>query len=129
MKNTTASAVPYFLFCTIILFALNLSLHGQENSSVSSSLPENIKQIVSLSCIPCHTTTGGILPRNKLNLTEWAQYSAEMQKAKASKIYSEVKKGEMPPKVARETRPEIIPTKEQVAIIKTWADSFKSDSR
>jgi hypothetical protein len=124
MKNTTTSSVLYFLFFTIILYALNLSLSGQENSMVSSALPENIKQIVSLSCIPCHTTTGGILSRSKLNLTEWAQYSAEMQKAKASKMYSEVKKGEMPPKIARETRPEIIPTKEQLAIIKTWADSF-----
>ena len=30
----------------------------------------------------------------------------------------------MPPKEARENNPDIIPTTEQMAIIKAWADSF-----
>jgi hypothetical protein len=31
----------------------------------------------------------------------------------------------MPPKMAREKKPETIPTKEQIEIIKRWSDSFQ----
>ena len=74
--------------------------------------------------MPCHTSQGGLLSRVKLNFTEWTGYSQSKQKEKAEKIYSMVKKGAMPPKAARENRPEIIPTQEQTDLIKKWADSL-----
>jgi hypothetical protein len=64
------------------------------------------------------------MSRGKLNFTEWATYSAEKQKEKAQAMYKEISKNKMPPKSARETRPEIIPTKENVDVIKKWADSL-----
>ena len=44
-------------------------------------------------------------------------------------MYSEINKGDMPPKKAREKNPEKIPTKEQAAIIKKWSESFPPDKK
>jgi hypothetical protein len=65
------------------------------------------------------------MAKSKLNFTDWSNYSVEKQKEKAGKMYSEINKGAMPPKMAREKKPETIPTKEQIEIIKRWSDSFQ----
>ena len=126
MKKTTVSSLIVLSVLVVGLFPLNFSANGQDTSKVSPELPEYINKIVSASCMPCHTSKGGLLSRVKLNFTEWTQYSPGKQMEKAEKMYSELKKGEMPPKSARETRPEIIPDKEQVDIIRKWAESFKT---
>ena len=74
--------------------------------------------------MPCHSADGGYLSRTKLNLSEWADYSAEKQKKKAATNVQGAEKECNASKDARETNPDIIPTKEQIEIIKTWADSF-----
>jgi len=125
MKKAAVSSLLFLLFTVFNLTLSNLSLCAQETSK-STALPGNINNIVTVSCVPCHTSTGGLLSRTKLNFTEWSDYSPEKQKGKASKMYSEVKKGAMPPKSARETRPEIIPTREQLDIIKNWVDSLET---
>jgi hypothetical protein len=97
---------------------------GQDDSKSQAPLPDRINKIVSVSCMPCHSSDGGLLSRSKLNFNEWSDYSADKQKKKAAKMYKELKKEAMPPKEARENNPDIIPTKEQIEIIKDWADSF-----
>lgn len=118
--------IPAGTSLSLCLFFLLLSntISGQEASKGSAPLPDNINKIVSACCMPCHSEKGGMLSRSKLNFSEWTSYSAEKQEKKAKKMYKELKKDEMPPKEARETNPGIIPTSEQVAIIKSWADSF-----
>jgi hypothetical protein len=111
-------------FLGLIFLIISNAVIGQETSKISVPLPDNINKIVSASCMPCHSSNGGTLSKSKLNFTEWTGYSAEEQKTKAAKMYKELKKKEMPPKEAREKYPEIIPTKEQIKIIKAWADSF-----
>jgi hypothetical protein len=111
-----------FLIFLFLLFCLP-SL-GQKAANAPSPLPDRINIIVSVSCMPCHSSDGGLLSRSKLNFNEWTDYSAEKQKKKAAKMYKELKKDAMPPKEARENNPEIIPSKEQIEIIKSWADSF-----
>ena len=106
-----------------------VKMNGQEAVKTSFYLPESIHNIVSVSCMPCHSSTGGIMSRTKLNFSEWASYSAEKQKEKAEKIYKEVSKDKMPPKSAREANPGIVPTKEQVDIIKKWVDSFPEQDK
>jgi len=128
MKKVTRS---FLLFtCNVIsgLFLTTLIINGQEPVNLNPSIPADVYSIVSFSCMPCHTSQGGFLSREKLNFTNWNQYSPEKQKEKAEKMYSELKKGAMPPKTARENKPEIIPTKEQVLIIKKWADSLNPES-
>jgi hypothetical protein len=128
MKKATA---PFLLVTEFIfsgLFLLNFSVTCQEISKGSPSLPDNINKIVSASCMPCHSSKGGIMSRIKLNFTDWTQYSLEKQKSKAEKMYSVLKKGSMPPKSAREANPEIIPARDQVNTIKKWSESLKSDN-
>jgi hypothetical protein len=125
MKKITATSTSVLI--SSVLCLLSLISNGQDTLKMSSPLPDNINRIVTFSCMPCHSSTGGMLSRMKLNFTDWTGYSAETQQKKAEKMYSELKKGKMPPKSVRETRPEIIPTKEQINIIKEWSDSFKID--
>ncbi len=128
MKKTTFTSL---LFPGIIIFGLlflSSPLKGQEASKESPALPEEVNIIVTASCTPCHTSNGGLMSRAKLNLSVWTNYSPEKQKDLASKMFSELNKGAMPPKMAREKRPESIPTEEQVAIIKKWSESFVPDS-
>jgi len=126
MKNSTRPSLSLlFLIFAGLLFPA-FTVKSQESPQESLSLPEDINKIVTVSCMPCHTSTGGMLARGKLNFTEWTKYSVEKQKERAAKMYSELRKEAMPPKSARETRPEIIPTKDQIDIIKKWSESFES---
>ncbi len=112
------------------LLILSLPAICQDNSkNVSSPLPDEVNKIVTVSCVPCHTSEGGLMSKSKLNFTEWTNYSPEKQKEKAAKMYSELSKDKMPPKKAREKNPEKIPTKEQAEIIKKWSESFPSDKK
>jgi Haem-binding domain len=127
-KNVLAFfCVPGFLFFTFLL--LSFQATTQEVSKTGSALPDSVNIIITASCTPCHTSEGGMMSRSKLNFTEWTNYSPEKQKERSAKIYSEINKGSMPPKMAREKRPESIPTKEQLEIIKRWSESFPSDTK
>ena len=122
MKKSATSILTLFLFAA--LFLLNLSVAAQETSKAFPGLPDNINKIVSVSCVPCHTNTGGFMSKGALNLSEWDKLSPAKQKGKADKMASMAGKGAMPPKSAREARPEIIPTQEQRDAIKKWAESL-----
>ena len=128
MKKSTNSLITLSLLFSG-LFLLSISVNGQEASKLSPPLPDNINKIVSFSCMPCHGSKGGMMARSKLNFAEWTQYAPEKQKEKAAKIYSELNKAKMPPKDARESRPEIIPSKVQIDEIKKWSDSFPPESK
>ena len=129
MKKTafTSFLIPGFL--VLGLFLLTSPVRGQEAAKTAQSIPDSINKIVTFSCVTCHTSQGGLMSRAKLNFTEWANYSPEKQKEKSAKMYSELNKGAMPPKSAREKRPEIIPTKEQIDIIKNWSESFTTENK
>ena len=127
-KNVLALfSVPGFLILTFLL--LSSQATAQEVSKTGSALPDSVNVIITASCTPCHTSEGGMMAKSKLNFTEWTNYSPEKQKEKAAKMYSEINKGAMPPKMAREKKPESIPTKEQLEIIKRWSESFPSDTK
>jgi hypothetical protein len=129
MRNSENLSAGIHLFTVFIFLIISCSLFGQETSKVSAPLPESINRIVSVNCMPCHSDKGGIMSRTKLNFNEWTNYSDDKQKKRAEMMYKELKKDAMPPKTARENNPDIIPTKEQIAIIKAWADSLNSESK
>ena len=110
------------------LFLLSFQASAQDALKSPATLPDEVSKIVTASCTPCHSSEGGLMSKSKLNISEWANYSPEKQKAKAASIFSEINKGAMPPKMAREKKPELIPTAEQVDIIKKWAESFPADT-
>ncbi|MGC1391299.1 MAG: heme-binding domain-containing protein [Bacteroidales bacterium] len=129
MKKMAVSFIKFtgLLFISLLLFSIRAS--AQDVSKTSKSLPEDVNKIVTASCTPCHTDQGGLMSRTKLNFTEWVNYSQEKQKEKAAKMYSELNKGAMPPKGAREKRPETIPSIEQIEIIKKWSESFPAETK
>jgi hypothetical protein len=129
MKNSENASAGIRLFTLFIFLILSCSLFGQETSKVSAPLSESVNKIVSVNCMPCHSDKGGMMSRSKLNFSEWTSYSPDKQKKKAETMYKELKKDAMPPKSARENNPDIIPTKEQIEIIKAWADSLNADSK
>lgn len=111
----------------IIIILINIQIaSGQTGKNQQFPIPENINKIFQTSCMPCHGINGGRLPKSRLYFSRWAGYGAAKEAEKASLICSSVRKGKMPPKSARESRPELIPTKEQVDLICNWAESLKS---
>jgi hypothetical protein len=121
---------PSAFICCISVFVLlyyTPGLSGQEIGKLSPVLPDNVNKIVSVSCVPCHTDKGGIMPKSRLDFTNWTQYSPVKQKEKADLMSSVLEKDKMPPKDARVKRPEIILTLEQKEIIKKWAASLKTN--
>jgi hypothetical protein len=125
MKKIMVSAILMLAFLTVRCFTASAQVYAIPGTP----LPEDINKILTFSCTPCHTSQGGLMSKSKLNLTEWINYSAEKQKEKAAKMYSEVSKGAMPPKKARELKPETIPTKEQIELIKKWSESFPAETK
>ncbi len=110
------------------LFIIGISLTGQEAPKHFASLPDDINKIVPDHVYPVMPVQES-LARIKLNFTDWSHSSAVKQKYKAEKMYEELKKGAMPPKVARERRPDLIPTEEQIAVIKRWSESFTTGNK
>lgn len=98
---------------------------GQTVKEQTSSIPEDINKIFQASCYSCHGINGKLLPMTKLNFSKWAEYGAAKEAEKASKICSVLTEELMPPKSARKSNPELIPIKEQIAIICKWAESLK----
>jgi len=129
MKRSKTTAILISGTLVLGLFFFNITASGQDASKTASTIPDDVSKIVMVSCVPCHTSQGGLMSKSKLNLTEWVKYSPEKQKEKAAKMYSEVNKGAMPPKKARELKPELIPTKEQLEVIKKWSESFPADKK
>jgi hypothetical protein len=119
-----------FLFTFILLFLVVAPYAlGQQTAVSSPPIPDEVNKIFMHNCTPCHVTKGRVLALQFVNFDNWTKYSPEKQSSKAGMIYYEVNKGNMPPKAARENRPDIIPTKEQLAIIKKWADSLKTEKK
>jgi hypothetical protein len=129
MKKITVVSLLISGFLVLGLLLVNLRATAQDNSKAVTPIPDEVNKIVTASCTPCHTSEGGVMAKSKLNFTVWTNYSPEKQKEKAAKMYSELNKGDMPPKAARQKRPDLIPTKEQAEIIKKWSESFPADNK
>jgi len=119
--------IPAAMVAGLLFF--NQRAATQDIPLTGTPLPEDVNKILTFSCMPCHSKDGGLMSKAKLNLTEWTNYSAAKQKEKAAKIYAEIKKGGMPPKMAREKKPETIPTPVQLEIIKKWSESFPAETK
>jgi mono/diheme cytochrome c family protein len=129
MKKAVTSILHVQLILVIALFLLSLPAKGQETAKVSSALPDDISKIVSVKCVPCHTSTGGFMSRGALNLSDWDKFTPGKQKNRAEKMVSMLNKNAMPPKSAKASRPEIVPTKEDIETIKKWADALPTPEK
>lgn len=128
MKKTVLVKFMIPGFIMAAMFLMSIQTKAQDTLTQGKVLPDSINQIISYSCMPCHSSDGGLMSRTKLNFTVWTNYSPAKQKEKAAKMLDELNNGKMPPKMAREKKPETIPTPKQIAVIKRWAASFPADS-
>lgn len=111
----------------LIAFLTNVSIaSGQDERKQQYPIPENINKVFQTCCMRCHGISGGRYPRSRLNFARWTEYGVVKQAEKVSLICSTLRKGKMPPKSARDSKPELIPTKEQVDLICRWSESIKS---
>lgn len=90
-----------------------------------SAIPENINKILKVSCLNCHGSDGRLLALAKLNLSKWDEFTAAEKANKAAGICYEMTEGKMPPKSARKSNPELIPSTEQIELTCKWAESLK----
>jgi hypothetical protein len=125
MKTLMHSYRKHMQIAIIAIFASIRIASGQSEKKQQFPIPDNINKIFKTSCMSCHGSDGGRLPKSKLNFSRWTSYSAAKETEKASLICTQVRKGKMPPKSARESNPELIPTKEQNELICKWAESLK----
>ena len=126
MKKLFCTKGLIWLIATVVLLTNIQIVSGQSGKKQAVPIPENLNKIFQTSCMPCHGINGGMMSKAKMNFSEWTQYSTAKQAKKASMICSVLSKEIMPPKSARESKPELIPTKEQIVMICKWAESLKS---
>jgi hypothetical protein len=103
-------------------------ISAQPGKEKQLQIPENISTIFQTSCMPCHGSKGSKVSTSKVNFSAWSDYEAPKEAEIASLVCSSVSKGTMPPRSIRYSKPETIPTKEQIDLICKWAESFKPDS-
>jgi hypothetical protein len=89
-----------------------------------SSMPDDVKTIVTNACITCHATDGKKIAMAKLNFSKWDSYSSAKQAKKSVDICNVLTKSVMPPKSYRESHPEVVPTQAQIDMICQWSKSL-----
>jgi hypothetical protein len=126
-----AFALPAVLLLFFLILFLSEKSTGQSanKSAGISSIPESVQKIFDKSCISCHADGGKMLAMNHVNFSKWEKYTPEKKASKASDICKMVSSGKMPPKSFRESKPDLIPTSDQIKNICSWSESFPKDSK
>jgi hypothetical protein len=127
----------YFHFYPVVFIVMLFHLYsadilsgqGVREASSGAVIPANVNAIFQHSCTPCHWAGGGFKSTFHVNFSKWTDYNPDKQVQKAKKICSVLSGDDMPPASAREKRPDIIPTKEQIDAICKWSESLKVDQK
>jgi len=124
MKKLQVYRGSFRLLISVLFLLSARYAYGQQTGSAKQQIPDNLLKIFTNSCTPCHSSKGSLMPRTKLNFDEWSEYTIEKQKSRSKEIYSMLSKDKMPPKSARENRPDIVLAKDQIDLIKKWSESL-----
>jgi hypothetical protein len=115
------------LFALVFFFLLATQQSAGQKAVISSPpIPDNLNKIFSNSCKPCHFNNGSKMAMVYVNFDDWTKNTPDKQAAKAAKIYKNIASGFMPKKSEVEKRPDIVLSKEQKEMIKTWSESLKT---
>ena len=123
----------YLFFAAIGLVAITVSFVPALSKSAkptatkhqtTSAIPDNVKAIFDKSCVGCHGDSGNFMAKSKVNFSAWDTYDAKKQAEKGAAICNMVTKGKMPPKSIRKSKPELIPTAEQITAICNWSQTL-----
>jgi hypothetical protein len=122
----------FFVLITIMVFSIpGVSIFSASTAvsqtgkptSVNIAIPDSINLILTKSCTPCHSGSN-IIASSHFNITKWAEYTSNEQVKKGTAICEIITKGDMPPKSVRNSKPEMIPTESQLAMICKWVNSL-----
>ena len=121
-----SSAIRNVSILTIALFLLSDVANGQtvSKSGKALNIPDPVYKIFEKSCMTCHSEGGKKIAMSHLNFSKWDKYNSEKQASKAKDICEMVTKGKMPPKAFRESKPDLIPTADQLKNICQWSESL-----
>ena len=125
MKNIFRFKNMFWQMTMVFILAYIQIASCQTPKDQASAIPENINKILKASCLGCHGSDGRLLALAKLNLSKWAEFTADEKVNKAAGMCYEITEGKMPPKSARKSNPEMIPSAEQIKLVCNWAESLK----
>jgi len=108
----------------VVLANIQIS-SGQDVKTQMIAVPDSVNQIFQTSCMQCHGSEGRPQSLAKLNFSKWNDYDYATRGDKVTRICSAISDGSMPPKFIRETKPELVPSKEQIDFICKWSDSIR----
>lgn len=124
MKNKIGLIATAILVLLMIVMSQGVPLKAQNQDKPKTvevkSIPDSIMKIFNNSCISCHSKGGNFVAEAKLNFSKWDKYKAKKQARLSKDICRMLSKDAMPPKSARESKPETVPSKEQMKSICYW---------
>jgi|WetSurMetagenome_2_1015567.scaffolds.fasta_scaffold03232_5 hypothetical protein len=126
MKRVARSFLFFTGVASALFFLNTMPLNAQEGKPQNTSIPDSLNMLFHKSCISCHGSKGELMSKSLLNFDKWQNYSDSKKIDKAAMICKMLTKGEMPPKAVRDSKPELVPTKEQVDAICKWASVLKA---
>ena len=127
MKKTSAIMAVTFVILIITAMALT-PVKGISQKEIkilnSNSIPDSLNKILVNSCAYCHSDEGKFIAKAKLNFSGWDKYTQKEKIKKGNAICKMISEGAMPPKSARKSKPEAIPTDAQIKNICNWSVSL-----
>jgi cytochrome c5 len=115
------------LFFTLFLVSESSNGQSDEKSVQVSSIPAPLLKVFEKSCMGCHAKGGNIMAMTHLNFSKWENYTSQKKTAIAADICRMVSKGAMPPKSARQSHPENIPTADEIKSVCQWSESLSKN--
>ena len=106
------------ILATMLFFTSPLSAQSKAgNKGNQKPIPADVMKVLQKSCSKCHIdgAMGG------LRFTEWDNYNAEKQSAKAAAICKEVTSKAMPPERFLKNNPSAAPTADDIKLIGDWS--------
>jgi hypothetical protein len=108
----------------VSIYSASTAVSKTDISTVANNeIPDSINLILTRSCTPCHSGSN-IMASSHFDLNKWTEYTPAAQAKKGAAICNEITKGDMPPKAARKSKPELIPTDQQTTLICKWTKSL-----
>jgi hypothetical protein len=127
MKNIFLILAAIGLVAITVSFVPAISKSSSSNGSkqlTTSAIPDDVKAIFEKSCMGCHSDDASGFAKSKVNFSKWDSYEPAKQAAKGSDICNVLTKAKMPPKSVRKSKPELVPTKEQIDLICKWSQTL-----
>ena len=118
-----ASIIFIMVFMVLIFSSSRPIPQTVQKAVVTNPMPDSINIVLKRACTPCHS---GANPgaSGHFDLTKWAEYTVKEQIAVGGEVISTITDGSMPPKMFRQSKPELVPTEAEIAMINKWIASF-----